>query len=42
MVGPIGPEVDGSIVGWQFDNTYSRLPEVFFAPARRQKCGRHG
>ncbi|HEX4146168.1 MAG TPA: YdiU family protein [Pirellulales bacterium] len=20
-------------VGWQFDNTYSRLPEVFFAPA---------
>ena len=24
-------------VGWQFDNTYSRLPEVFFAPATPAK-----
>src|SRR3954469_15345778 len=25
--------IDNS-VGWQFDNTYSRLPDAFFAPAR--------
>ena len=25
---------DGSDVGWRFDNTYSRLPDVLFAPAR--------
>ena len=21
-------------IGWRFDNTYSRLPEAFFAPAK--------
>lgn len=26
--------VDHNAVGWRFDNTYSRLPDVFFAPAR--------
>ena len=26
-------EADHDTVGWQFDNTYSRLPEVFFATA---------
>ena len=25
-------------VGWQFDNTYSRLPEALFAPARPAKA----
>ena len=25
---------DQNAVGWRFDNTYSRLPNVFFAPAR--------
>ncbi|MGL6094794.1 MAG: protein adenylyltransferase SelO family protein, partial [Fimbriiglobus sp.] len=25
--------MDTSSVGWRFDNTYARLPEVFFAPA---------
>jgi uncharacterized protein YdiU (UPF0061 family) len=25
---------DHDIVGWRFDNTYARLPEVLFAPAR--------
>src|SRR3954471_21670081 len=33
MVSPSGLEANGDAVGWQFDNTYSRLPEVFFAPA---------
>src|SRR5262245_59423338 len=28
------PAVDPRSVGWQFDNTYSRLPETLFAPAR--------
>src|SRR5690349_19795863 len=23
-----------SEVGWQFENTYARLPEIFFSPAR--------
>ena len=26
--------VDHNFIGWRFDNTYSRLPDVFFAPAR--------
>lgn len=26
--------VDHNSIGWRFDNTYSRLPDVFFAPAR--------
>ena len=26
--------VDHNSVGWRFDNTYSRLPDVLFAPAR--------
>ena len=25
-------DVDHNAVGWRFDNTYSRLPDVFFAP----------
>lgn len=25
---------DGSTVGWRFDNTYARLPDVLFAPAK--------
>ena len=25
---------DNNTVGWRFDNTYSRLPDVLFAPAR--------
>ena len=33
MLSPTGLEADHDTVGWQFDNTYSRLPEVFFAPA---------
>src|SRR5918999_1587370 len=33
MESPSGLEADGNSVGWQFDNTYSRLPEVFFSPA---------
>jgi uncharacterized protein YdiU (UPF0061 family) len=28
------PTAGGSLVGWHFDNTYSRLPEVFFTPAK--------
>ena len=31
QVGSIGANND---VGWQFDNTYSRLPNVLFAPAK--------
>lgn len=37
MAGPAGFETDDNTVGWQFDNTYSRLPEEFFAPARPAK-----
>jgi uncharacterized protein YdiU (UPF0061 family) len=33
MVRPTGLEADGSAIGWQFENTYARLPGVFFAPA---------
>lgn len=29
--------VDHPAVGWKFDNTYSRLPEMFFAPAEPAK-----
>jgi uncharacterized protein YdiU (UPF0061 family) len=25
---------DPNIIGWRFDNTYARLPEVFFVPSR--------
>ncbi|HEV3344275.1 MAG TPA: YdiU family protein [Pirellulales bacterium] len=28
---------DDNIVGWRFDNTYSRLPDVLFAPAQPAK-----
>jgi hypothetical protein len=34
MVIPRGSMADNKIVGWQFDNTYSRLPDVLFAPAK--------
>ena len=27
-------DTNNDTVGWQFDNTYARLPEVFFAPAQ--------
>ena len=30
-------DVDPNAIGWQFDNTYSQLPQVFFAPARPMK-----
>jgi uncharacterized protein YdiU (UPF0061 family) len=33
MLSSTGIGADHDTVGWQFDNTYSRLPEVFFAPA---------
>lgn len=33
MLNPTGLETDDSTVSWKFDNTYSRLPEVFFVPA---------
>lgn len=33
MVSPTELDASDDMVGWQFDNTYSRLPEVFFAPA---------
>jgi len=31
---PTAAPVDHDPVGWRFDNTYARLPEVFFTPAR--------
>ena len=37
MDSPSGVEAEYSTAGWQFDNTYSRLPEVFFAPATPAK-----
>ena len=33
MVSPTELAANDDAVGWQFDNTYSRLPELFFAPA---------
>ncbi len=33
MASPTELDANDDMVGWQFDNTYSRLPEVFFAPA---------
>src|SRR6188474_1101256 len=32
-----GLEADHNNIGWQFDNTYSRLPDVFFASAQPAK-----
>lgn len=32
-----GLEADHKSIGWKFDNTYSRLPEVFFASAQPAK-----
>ena len=29
-----GLEADHNTIGWRFDNTYSRLPDVLFAPAK--------
>ncbi|MCY2968500.1 MAG: YdiU family protein [Planctomycetota bacterium] len=34
MTGSTEQSTASSIAGWQFDNTYTRLPEVLFAPAR--------
>ena len=31
---PITSVIDNNAVGWRFDNSYLRLPEPFFAPAR--------
>src|SRR5687767_14232308 len=31
---PLTAPVADNTVGWQFDNTYARLPEIFFSPAR--------
>ena len=36
MVTPAASNGDNT-VGWLFDNTYSRLPDVFFAPAKPAK-----
>lgn len=33
MVTPITSDADINRVGWQFDNTYARLPDVLYAPA---------
>ena len=34
MVTPTASVADNNTVGWRFDNTYSRLPNVLFAPAK--------
>jgi serine/tyrosine/threonine adenylyltransferase len=34
MAGQIGVQASDNGVRWQFDNSYSRLPEVFFVPAK--------
>jgi len=34
MVTPTASLADNTTVGWRFDNTYSRLPDVLFAPAK--------
>lgn len=34
MVTLIGSVADNNTVGWRFDNTYSRLPDILFAPAK--------
>lgn len=34
MFTPAASDSESKTVGWQFDNTYARLPDVFFAPAK--------
>src|SRR5882757_3552067 len=34
MVTPSASNTDNKTVGWRFDNTYSRLPDAFFVPAK--------
>ena len=34
MVTPTASVADNNTMGWRFDNTYSRLPAVLFAPAK--------
>ena len=34
MVTPTASIVESNAMGWRFDNTYSRLPDVLFAPAK--------
>jgi uncharacterized protein YdiU (UPF0061 family) len=34
MITPTASVADDNTVGWRFDNTYARLPEVFYAPAK--------
>ena len=34
MVTPTASEADTNCVGWRFDNTYTRLPDVLFAAAK--------
>src|SRR6478735_12281101 len=37
-MGTLAPVADRDAVGWRFDNTYTRLPEAFFAPAAPARC----
>src|SRR2546423_12519 len=37
MTSPIGSIAANDPVGWHFDNTYSRLPDVLFTPAKPAK-----
>jgi uncharacterized protein YdiU (UPF0061 family) len=34
MVNPTESVADNNVVGWQFENTYARLPDVLFTPAK--------
>lgn len=34
MGNPTGSVAEPNVAGWRFENTYARLPEIFFAPAR--------
>ena len=34
MVSSTASAADNASVGWQFDNTYARLPDILFAPAK--------
>src|SRR5258707_522232 len=38
MVTPTASVADNNAIGWRLDNTYARLPDVFFAPARRAQA----
>src|SRR5205085_12512959 len=34
MVTPTASVAEHNAIGWRLDNTYARLPDVFFAPAQ--------